>query len=77
MYNKSPTIKGNLRRWQKRCVVLSDEGEGSENARMQKVCFCDYCDDNDDNEDDEDDDGDGDDDEDDVMVICQDAKSLI
>ena len=39
--------------------MLSDEGEGSENARMQKVCFCAYCDDNDDNEDDEDDDGDG------------------
>ena len=25
--------------------MLSDEGEGSEDARMQKVCFCDYCDD--------------------------------
>ena len=24
--------------------MLSDEGEGSKDARMQKVCFCDFCD---------------------------------
>ena len=31
--------------------MLSDEGEGSEDARMQKVCFCDYCDDDGDDKD--------------------------
>ena len=34
--------------------MLSDEGEGSEDARMQKVCFCDFCDDDDDEEEEED-----------------------
>ena len=35
--------------------MLSDEGEGSEDARMQKVCFCDYGDDDGGEGDDEDD----------------------
>ena len=34
--------------------MLSDEGEGSEDTRMQEVCFCDYCDDDCDDGDDED-----------------------
>ena len=33
-------------------MVLSYEGEGSEDARMQKVCFCDFCDNDDDDGDD-------------------------
>ena len=47
--------------------MLSDEGEGSEDARMQKVCFCDYCD------------GDGDDgdDEDDAMVRIEGYKMFV
>ena len=50
--------------------MLSDEGEGSEDARMQKVCFCDYCDD-------DGEDGDDGDDKDGAMVRIPGYKKFV